>query len=338
MLEAWNKWDTGHYVGIAVHGYDPESQNPAFFPLYPLLIRWFEPVLPGGALSAALIISHIACIAALATLFRLTEDLHGSVLARRTVLYLMAYPFAFYLVAAYNESLFLALTVGALYCMRRGHWWFAGCLGALASGTRLAGLLLGLAFVFEYGRQRGSLRRVRPDALAIALVPVGTVLYAVFCARAFGDPLRFLSIQETWGRQLSWPWEGMAQAVQHSVEASREGAVFQPIVVLNAIDGLALVVSLVLLVLSIVGPWRLGGDSAYLIVFGIASFLLVLPSPLGMTVPLHGVPRYVLEFIPAFLVLARMGANEYVDRFYTTVAWAVQGVLLIAFFFGLWLS
>ncbi len=104
MLEVWNRWDTGHYVTIAETGYNPLSENPAFFPLYPLLMRLLEPVLPGGMLSAGLIISSAACVVALTLVTRLVEDLFGVPTAQRTVLYLMAFPFAFYLVAVYNRA------------------------------------------------------------------------------------------------------------------------------------------------------------------------------------------------------------------------------------------
>src|SRR4029453_17981446 len=71
MLEVWNRWDTGHYVTIAETGYNLLTENPAFFPLYPLLMRILEPVLPGGMLSAGLIVSSAACVVALAFIHRL---------------------------------------------------------------------------------------------------------------------------------------------------------------------------------------------------------------------------------------------------------------------------
>ena len=339
MLDVWNQWDTGHYVNIAQRGYDPATENPAFFPLYPLLMRILDPVLPGQTLSAGLIISNIACIASLAVLYRLTEDLFGPAMARRTTFYLMAYPFAFFLSAAYNESLFLLFSVASLYCMRRGHWWAAGLIGALASATRQAGVLLALAFVVEYLRQRDR----RPflvgwNVLAILLVPVGIIAYAIFCWQTMGDPLKFVNVQSAWGREANWPWEGAQRTIRIIEEAASNGAVFQPLVVLNVIDLLAVVVTLVLLVLSAVGPWRLSRESLFIVVFGYASLVLVLVSPIGLNVPLHGVPRYALEILPAFMVLARIGANRHAERFYVMPAIATQGVLVLAFYYDIWLS
>jgi hypothetical protein len=339
MLDVWNRWDARHYVTIAMKGYNPETENPAFFPVYPLLIRYLEPLLPGGGLAAGLIISHAACFGALTVLFRLVEDLWGEALASRTVMYLMAFPFAFFLVTPYNESVFLLFTVAALYCMRRGYWLSAGLWGSLASGTRQAGMLLAIAFVVEYLRQRGwRPRRIRLDALAVLLVPMGTVAFAGYSWSAFGDPLKFVHVQSAWGRQPTWPWIGTERAVGEITRASVDGAIFQPTVVLNVIDMAAVFVSLVLLVLAVVGPWRLGAESAYLTVMAFASLLLFLVSPIGLRVPLHGLPRYVLELLPAFIVLARMGANRHVERLYLVPAIAVQAVLLLGYFFDRWLA
>ena len=60
--------------------------------------------------------------------------------------------------------------------------------------------------------------------------------------------------------------------------------------------------------------------------------------PFGGDTPLHGVPRYALELLPVFIVLARIGANRYLERFYLMPAIAVQATLLLAFFNDVWLS
>jgi hypothetical protein len=114
--------------------------------------------------------------------------------------------------------------------------------------------------------------------------------------------------------------------------------VFQPIIVLNVIDILSVLVTLTLLVLSVVGPWRLNRDSLYLVVFSATSYLIILISPIGLSVPLHGLPRYVLETLPAFMVLARMGANRNAERLYLMPALLTQGVLLLTFYFDIWIA
>jgi Gpi18-like mannosyltransferase len=339
FFNVWNRWDTGHYITIATTGYNPNTENTAFFPLYPLLMRFLDPVLPGEKLAAGLIIASAACIATLAVIHRLVEDLFDTDTAQRAALYLMASPFAFYLVAAYNESLLLALCVASLYCMRRGHWWAAGIFGGFASATRQAGVLLAVAFAIEYLRQRGwRIREVRWNAAAVLLVPTGLLAYMAYCAAAFDDPLRFMHIQEFWGRQLSVPWKGVQGALDHIALWSAESPLHAYVVV-NVIDLVSLPLVIALLVLSVVGPWRLGQPSWYLIAFGVAAFVMVLLSPIGRGLPpLHGLPRYALEMVPIYIVLARMGADRAFDRAYLFPAIALQAALVIGFFANVWLS
>jgi Gpi18-like mannosyltransferase len=287
-----------------------------------------------------LIISHAACLGVLTILFRLVEDLFDVDLARRTVVFLMAYPFAFFLVTAYNESVFLFFSVAAFYLMRKGHWWAAGAMGALASATRQAGVLLAVAFVIEYLRQRGwRLRDIRTNALAVMVVPLGMASYAVWCWLAFGDPLYFLTVQSMWGREAKLPWEGAVAAVENILSAiDGNGAIFQPVVVFNVIDLLAVAGIGTLLVLSVVGPWRLGRESAFLIAAAGLGYLAVLISPLGMNVPMHSAPRYMLEMLPAYIVLARMCARAHLERLYLMPALLTQGVLVLAFYFDYWIA
>jgi Gpi18-like mannosyltransferase len=57
---------------------------------------------------------------------------------------------SFYLSAIYPESLFLTLSIGAIYYARLQRWCLAGLLGGLASLTRPEGVLLTLAIGWEY--------------------------------------------------------------------------------------------------------------------------------------------------------------------------------------------
>src|SRR5829696_5822297 len=151
----WSKWDAGHYLRIAEFGYQSQYElDRAFFPLYPILIKAANFVLPGGYLLAALAVSNLAAYGALLMLHRLTAHEMGAATADRTIYYLVAFPTAFFLVAPYNHSLFLLAATSSLYAMRTGQWWLAGAIAAAASGTRSVGVLRGWSFAYEYLRQR----------------------------------------------------------------------------------------------------------------------------------------------------------------------------------------
>src|SRR4051794_1517892 len=120
------RWDAVWYLGIAHSGYDGAST--AFFPLYPLLVRGLAPAGdPASLLFAAFVVSLAALAGALYLLRRLAElELGSASAARRAVLLLAFFPGALWLGAPYSESLFLLLSVGAIYAARTGHWAWAG--------------------------------------------------------------------------------------------------------------------------------------------------------------------------------------------------------------------
>jgi hypothetical protein len=239
------RWDSNWYVDIAGHGYRHESVEPAFFPLYPLLMRGLGE-LTGSLVVAGLAISLAAFLVALLLLARLTALELDPASGRRAVVLLCFFPVALFFSAVYTESLFLALELGAFYAARTGRWGWAGVLGALGSATRNTGALLvvALAVLYLYGPRadrepdaapptpepdaapptpgrgwRARIRpryRLRPDALWLALVPAGLAAYLVYMQLHFGDWLAPLHAQEHFRRSFEGPlsalWLGAGKA------------------------------------------------------------------------------------------------------------------------------
>ena len=150
--------------------------------------------------------------------------------------------------------------------MRRGQWWSAGIWAGLASGTRQAGVLLAIAFVVEYLRQREwKPSRVRWDAAAVAhRADRPRLLHGVQLALLRG------SVEVRTHTVLLGPG-GEPALVGHGPHHPhhRRGCggwnVFNSIVVRNVIDLVAMLATVVLLVLALVGPWRLGQQAWYLV-------------------------------------------------------------------------
>lgn len=330
LLTMWNRWDTVWYTIIADAGYQYDTRATAFFPLYPMLVRGVNPVLPGGSFEAAIFVSALACLAALVLVHRLAAEMLGPAHALRTTYYLLAFPTGFYLVAAYNESLFIALAVASLYCMRRGHWWLAGAFAGLAGATRLAGVMLALAFVYEYLRQRGwRWRAIRLDALALGLVPSGLAAFSFYTYQTFGDPLHYLESGKAWFRYgYQGPWTTVLEVGDL---ISQTEPLFGPTNIRNIINLTVALGTLTLLVLALVGPWKLGQDHAFLVVFAATVILMPLSNPIRSDYPLSSMWRYALECTVAFMVLARMGRNRIVDRAYLSSALMLQGAMVVSF-------
>lgn len=121
--------------------------------------------------------------------------------------YLFAAPAAFLFSAMLTESTFLALSVMCFYFARTKRWWAVGLLGFLLALSRAPGVLVVIPLLWMYGRQRGfSLRRTRPDALWLALFPLGLIVFMAVNEAVTGDALAFSQIQiSAWGHRLQNP-------------------------------------------------------------------------------------------------------------------------------------
>jgi hypothetical protein len=207
------RWDTFFYYTIATDGYhwDPavfQHYNVVFFPLFAMLMRWGGAVLGGHPLLAGLIVSLAAFTGALAVLYRLARLDLGEDDAWRVVLLMSTFPYALYYSVAYTESLFLLLSVGAFYAMRRRRLGWVAICGLAAGLTRPNGfwLALPLACLALWPPGRASVdagpqpvMRVRLALLAACLPIVGVTIFSSYLYWRFGDPIAWVHGQAAWG-------------------------------------------------------------------------------------------------------------------------------------------
>ena len=213
LAETFAAWDSGWYWHIARYGYfyDPAGQSSiAFFPLYPLLMRLLAWPFGGGDRAvwvAGIVLSLISFALALVVLHRLAEGvLGGREPARRTVLYVAVFPFAFFFTQVYTEGLFLLVSVSAVTAAVRGRWFWAGLFGGLTALTRPNGILISIPLVLLAMAGRPGLRTLALRGAALLQVPLAFASYCAFVQRLSGDPLGWLA-QRHWGYTLgNNPW------------------------------------------------------------------------------------------------------------------------------------
>ena len=334
------RWDAVWYTAIAQHGYDGGASS-AFFPLYPLLMRGGGGLV-GSPLLAGALLSFGAFVAALALLHRLAALELGERAAGAAVALTALFPMSFFFSAAYSESLFLALSLGAVLAAREGRWAWAGVAGALAAATRSAGVvvLLPLAVLYLWGPRAdgpGALSggRLSRDALWLALVPAGLAAVLAYHGLAWGDALGPLRAQDVWHRHFAGPfggaWDGTVAAwdgARQLLSASR-GPVYFPIAVGDpfAIAGqnLMLFGFLVYAVVAVAGALR-RLPAAYGL-YAVAALALPLSWPVTPQ-PLMSLPRFVAVLFPCQLWLAAWAAR---DRRRLAVALGVGAALLALF-------
>ncbi|MFF8970679.1 hypothetical protein [Streptomyces sp. NPDC014995] len=201
------QWDANWYLGIADHGYAPalgtayNSNNLAFFPLYPLLTRAVAALTPGSAASAGLAIAVVASLVAAWGVFAVGDHLHG----RRTGILLTtlwaAFPVGLVQWMGYTESLFTACAAWSLYAVLTGRWLWAASLAALAGLTRPTGIAVAAAVTVTALLTRPS----SPRALAAAvLAPLGWCGYVGWVGLRLDRWDGYFAVQRLWRNE----WDG----------------------------------------------------------------------------------------------------------------------------------
>jgi hypothetical protein len=312
--DAFARYDSGWYQQIARNGYEytPGGRSTiAFFPVYPLLMRHvgrlFGPR-PSDLYLGGLVISWLAFVAAMVGLYALARlDLTRQRAARAAVL-AAVFPFAFFFGAVYTEALFLAAVVWSFYLFRTDRFIAGGLAGAVATATRVNGILMWPALAWLAWR---SVSRVAPaqmvrhrvNAVAgLLLVGAGVGGYCLYIYRLTGDPFEWVATIERWGYYPGGvPWLALGRLVQELVTrpyAFLAGGGTAPYDALNGVAGLAAVAAVPLV-------WAKLG-AAYGLFMAVN---LWLPLSSGSY---EGIGRYCAVLFPLFIWLATLPRTAFV--------------------------
>ncbi|MGK5519409.1 hypothetical protein ACSNN9_08640 [Micromonospora sp. URMC 107] len=311
--------DAGWYLRIAERGYDSGERlqsDMAFFPLYPYVVSWLEPLSPLAMRNTAIAVAWVASLAAAWGLFAVGNHLHG----RRTGVLLAVVwgllPHAMVQSMAYTESLFTALAAWSLYAVLTRRWLTAGVLCLLAGLTRpTASALIPvvmLAALVALLRRYGGWRA----AVALVLAPLGWVGYLAWVGWRTGRPDGWFHIQ-------SAGWGSTFDAGAASVEALGK-ALDEPSSLQWYVVAAVALVSIALFVLSCLDrqPWPLLMFSG-----------LLLLTTLGSSGYFYSKARFLLPAFALLLPVARSLAGTTGPR----IAVVLVTMTAISAYFGSYL-
>ena len=199
MTEVYRFWDAPDYLTVARTLYDVRPDNPLLayvrtptyflrhLPVYPLLVRAFSFI---GYQPALLLVSVLATCAATLLFYRLCRDVWKLASPGFLTLVFLFLPprWLLYRSTGSTEAIYIALTLAAVYFFERGQVGRAAVGGALATLTRISGLMIAPAFAVVLLRRR----RWR-ELLWLALIPAALAVYFLFCASKTGNFLEYFS-------------------------------------------------------------------------------------------------------------------------------------------------
>jgi len=353
----WSRanFDGVHHVSIARSGYGYLQQ--AFFPFYAWLIRAVHRVLPFLSLIESGVFISLVCFLGilflLAKLFKLEGEKKAVV--KKSLLFLVIFPTSFYFVSVYTESLFLFLALLSFYLAHKKHWLYAALVAGLASYTRLVGIFLLPALLWEYylyESKRGMKKRLVAakknlkkklnfryfiylfktrwphikNGLFIFTSGWGLVVYMLFLNATKQDYLYFLHVQPGFGAQRTigkvimfyqviWRYIKMIFTVN-------------PLSLIYFNVWFELLVTLLFAYLLILGWFKFKIRSSWML---FSTLAFILPSVTGT---FSSMPRYVLVCFPCFLVLAKIKLSRW--GYYLSVSFFV--IVSYLFFRGHWIA
>ena len=340
----WSRanFDGFYYAKIAQEGYSYLQQ--AFFPIYPLLIRWLKPIF-GSYIISGLVISNLSFVGLLLTLWKiLNQEKFSRPVINFTILSLILFPTSFYFVSVYTESFFLWLVFLSFYFARKRQWLWAGLMGVLASGTRVVGIFLLPALLVEYYQQNKNKMTDRyilnhfKNLTFVSLSSLGLLGYMFYLKCTTGDWLYFAHVQSQFGAnrltgrlvllpQVFWRYLKMIFTVD-------------PQQWLYFIVWLEFIIALLFLILL---SWGWFKRKEYQIrdswlVF--ASLAYILPT---LTGTFSSMPRYVLVCFPCFIVLAKAITNlkkrfSLIKGVYLIFSLILLVICTAFFFRGYWIA
>ena len=207
--------DAPHYLFLAEEGYQSfgEKENLiVFYPLYPVMIRILARLfLFQNYELAGIIISQISTGAAAIFLYKLLRLDYNEEPSAEAVFLFLTYPFMMFTMGVFTEGIFLALTIAALYFIRKHAWVKVGILGMMASLCRMQGILLFVPAGYELivmlaGKRSDWKKFLNKRQWMLTIMPVGFLAYLMLNFIKQGDCFSFMKHQSAppWYQSIQW--------------------------------------------------------------------------------------------------------------------------------------
>ena len=325
LIEVLTSWDGQWYQRIVTMGYprvippdvtfgDLEARA-AFFPVFPLLARGLDRILPGGPVSAGLLLNLLLGAALVDALGLLARDLFGDRAAYRTMLLVAFFPGSFVLSFYYSEATLMILAAGCLLMLVREHWVWAGVLASIGAASRPNGIALCVACAVAAFL---AIRRRREwsSLLAPVLSPIGYVAFQGYLRMHTGEWAWFRVQREAWDEGTSFGLTALRRtwsAFAHPLAS--------PTDIVTAVSFLVML-ALIWVMWRKRLPWPLVAYTA--IVFA----LMILPSTVTAR------PRFLYTGFPAFISLAAWWPDEHEEGWGGVIAMCAAGLVTLTGLYG----
>lgn len=325
ILQVFTSWDGAWYYRIIRSGYPSDippdvtyemvEARAAFFPVYPMLVRAIDVVLPGGDVFAGVFVNFVLGALGVYIVGLLARDLFGERIGYRSMLLMVFFPGSFVLSFTYSEATLIVVAAACLLFLVRRQWLAAGLLAAIGTATRPNGLALvaacAIAAYLAIRRDREWRALVAP-----ALAPVGFVAFQLYLLARTGELAWFRVQTEAWDEGTSFGFT----AVKNTAEALTH-PLASPTDIITAVSFFVMIVLLVIMYKRRL-PWPL---VAYTLV---VLAMMVLPSTVTAR------PRFLFTAFPALIAVAAWWPEEHEEAWGAAIGLSMAGLVSLTGLYG----
>lgn len=325
IAQVITSWDGAWYYRIIRDGYPtvippdvtyemPEARA-AFFPMYPMLVRAVDFVLPGGDVLAGIVLNVVLGAVAVVLIGLLTRELFDEQIAYRAMLLVVFFPGSMALSLTYSEATLMVAASACLLMLVRRNWVAAGVLATIGSACRPNGIALCFACLVA------AIIAIRHDrdwrSLAAPLLsPWGFIVFQLYLLERTGEWAWFRVQTEAWDEGTSFGLTALTNTFEAIIRP-----LASPTDIITAVSVVVMVALLVVMYKRPL-PWPL---MVYTIV---VLLLMVVPSTVTAR------PRFLFTAFPLFISAAAWWPKKHEEAWGLTIAMGAAGLVALTGLYG----
>ena len=297
LVQVFDSWDGHWYLDVVREGY-PHHIMPnvtyfvsdaraAFFPLYPRLVQYLDPVIPGGPVTVALAVNVLLGAAFIYLIGVIAKNLFDVKTSEKAMIIAALFPGRFVLNWAYSEALLLTLACMCFIALSKKMWLWAGIFAALGTACRPNGIALVAACAVA------SLIAIKQDRewkslIAPLLSPIGFVGFMAFLMHHTDENFAWFRVQsQAWKEGTSFGATAVSRTFDFILNPTGS-----PTSVLTAASMFAMILALIAL-------WKFRMPAMYTAYTAVVLALMLIPATVTAR------PRFLFTAFPLIFPVAR---------------------------------
>ena len=201
LIDFWGYyWDGAHYLKIVQSGYSYPLQ--AFFPGYPLLLKFLDLFLPFTLIYKINIFLTLPLIIQLKNLLQKMKFNENEIFY--SIIAFLSFPTSFFLQANYTEALYILISAWGLNLLLEKNYSKTAFAGFLLSFVKITSTVFSLVFLIELIKEFKSKLFLNlknwKNLIFVFITFLGIIFYFSFLQYQFRDFTIFFKAQGEWGR------------------------------------------------------------------------------------------------------------------------------------------